>query len=88
MSDEWQPGDPERIGPSRVLPVRPALGAVLAVPGRRAVYAVTFGLDGEALAAADGNGCTYLWDAEGGLAATFAPPGGRSVMGVATKSLR
>ena len=70
VADEPQPADPDRIGPSRLL--RPALAAALAVPGCRAVYAVTFGLDGDALAAADGNGCTYLWDTADGLAATFA----------------
>jgi hypothetical protein len=47
------------------------------------VYAVAFGLDGDALAAADGNGFTYLWDMAGGLAATFAHPGSRGAIGVA-----
>src|SRR5580704_7560381 len=67
VADELQPGDPDRIGPSRLLPLRPVLAAALAVPGCRAVYAVTFGLDGDVLAAADGNGFTYLWDMAGGL---------------------
>jgi len=53
-------GDPDRTGPSGLLPLRPALAAALAVPGCRAVYAVAFGLDGDALAAGDGNGRTYL----------------------------
>ena len=64
-------------------PLRRVLVAALATTGCRAVYAVTFGLDGEALAAADGSGCTYLWDTAGGLAATFAHPGSRGVLGVA-----
>jgi WD40 repeat protein len=71
------------MGPSRVLPLRPALVAALAVPGCRAVYAVTFGLNGDTLAAGDGNGRTYLWDTDGGLAATFARPGSHGVLGVA-----
>ena len=44
---------------------------------------MTFGLDGDALAAADGNGCIYLWDTDGALAASFAHPGSRGVIGVA-----
>ena len=40
MTEELQPSDPDRIGPSRVLPLRPALVAGLSVPGCRAVYAV------------------------------------------------
>ena len=83
VADELQQGDPDRTGPSRSLPLRPALAGTLAVPGCRAVYAVTFGLDGDVLAAADGNGFTYLWDMAGGLAATFAHPGSRGVIGVA-----
>src|SRR5260370_1477904 len=83
VADELQQGDPDRIGPSRLLPLRPVLAAALAVRGCRAVYAVTFGLDGDVLAAADGNGFTYLWDMAGGLAATFAHPGSRGVIGVA-----
>jgi hypothetical protein len=61
-----QPGDPDRSGPSRLLPFRPALAAALSAPGCRAVYAVTFGLDGNALAAADGNGRIYRWDMASG----------------------
>jgi WD40 repeat protein len=83
VADELQPRDPDPIGPSRPLPLRFALAATLAVPGCRAVYAVAFGLGGAALAAADGNGSTYLWDMAGGLAATFAHPGSRGVIGVA-----
>ena len=82
--DERQLGDPEAIAPYSVLPLRPALVKAFSVPGCRAVYAVTFGLDGNALAAADGNGRTYLWDlAGGGLAGTLAHPGSRGVLGVA-----
>ena len=67
-----------------MLPLRPALVKAFSVPGCRAVYAVTFGVDGNALAAADGNGRTYLWDmVGGGLAGTFAHSGSRGVMGVA-----
>ena len=83
MGEERQPGDPQQIAPSRLLPLRPLLVAALAATGCRAVYAVTFGLDGEALAAADGNGFTYLWDTVGGLAAAFAHPGSQGVLGVA-----
>src|SRR5580704_3479450 len=72
VADELQQGEPDGTGPSRLLPLRPALAAMLAVPGCRAVYAVTFGLDGDVLAAADGNGLTYLWDLiSGDLARTF-----------------
>jgi len=83
VNDERRPVDPGRIGPSRLLALCPVLAGALAVQGCRAVYAVTFGLDGGALAAADGNGYTYLWDTAGGLAATFAHPGSRGVIGVA-----
>ena len=83
MGQERPPGDPQQIAPSRLLPLRPLLVAALATTGCRAVYAVTFGLDGEALAAADRNGCTYLWDTAGGLAATFAHPSSQGVIGVA-----
>src|SRR5260370_6236608 len=62
VADELQQGDPDRIGPSRLLPLRPVLAAALTVPACRPVYAVTFGLDGDVLAAADGNGFPYLWD--------------------------
>ena len=45
---------------------------------------MTFGLDGEALAAADGNGQVYLRDvASGGLTGALADPGNRGVNGVA-----
>ena len=82
--DERQLGDPEAIAPYSVLPLRPALVKAFSVPGCRAVYAVTFGLDGNALAAADGNGRTYLWDlAGGGLARAFPDPASRGVNGVA-----
>ncbi|HJZ01586.1 MAG TPA: hypothetical protein VJ305_12750, partial [Streptosporangiaceae bacterium] len=70
MGDVPRSADPDRIGPSGLLSLHPVLAAALAVPGCRAVYAVTFGLDGDVLAAADGNGFTYLWDMAGGLAAT------------------
>ena len=83
MREERPPVDPERIARSRLLPLRPVLVAALATAGCRAVYAVTFGVDGGALAAADGSGCTYLWDTDGGLAATFAHPGSKGVLGVA-----
>jgi WD40 repeat protein len=83
VREERPPVDPERIAPSRPLPLRPVLIAALATTGCRAVYAVTFGVDGGALAAADRSGCAYLWDADGGLAATFAHPGSRGVLGVA-----
>ena len=83
MGEERQPSDPQQIAPSRLLPRRPLLVAALAATGCRAVYAVTFGLDGEALAAADGNGFTYLWDTAGGLAAAFAHPGSQGILGVA-----
>lgn len=52
---------------------------------------MTFGVDGNALAPADGNGRTYQWDmADGGLAGTFAHniagtyviPGHHTVYGV------
>src|ERR1700733_16115486 len=74
VTEELQPSDPDRIGPSRALPLRPALVAALSVPGCRAVYAVTFGLDGDALAAAAGDGFTYLWDMAGGGAPAAAHP--------------
>ena len=45
---------------------------------------VAFGPDGGLLAAADGNGRTYLWDvASGELAATLAGPDSLGVNGVA-----
>jgi WD40 repeat protein len=85
VDEQRPPGDPERAGPSRLLPRRSAAPlATLAGPGCRAVYAVTFGLDGNALAAADGNGRVYVWNtASGALAATFAPPRSRGVIGAA-----
>jgi hypothetical protein len=75
-----------RTGPSRLLGVRPAPAAALAAPGGRAVYAVTFAPDGATLAAADGNGRTYLWDMAGGLAAALAHPASRGANGVALAS--
>ena len=83
MNDERRAADPDRIVPSRLLARRPVLAAALAARGCRAVYAVTFGLDGDALAAADGNGCSYVWDTAGGLAASFAHPGSQGVISVA-----
>jgi WD40 repeat protein len=44
---------------------------------------VAFGLDGDALAAANANSRAYLWDATDGLAVTFTHPGSRGVIGVA-----
>jgi WD40 repeat protein len=82
--DEWQLGDLERMAPFSLLPLRPALVKAFSAPGGRAIYAVSFGVGGNALAAADANGRTYLWDiAGGGLAGTFAHPGSRGVLGVA-----
>lgn len=82
--DERPPGDPQPIGPSRLLPLRPALVKAFSVPGCRAVYAVTFGVNGNALAAADGNGRAYLRDlVSGDLARTFGPRRGGGLNGVA-----
>jgi serine/threonine protein kinase/DNA-binding beta-propeller fold protein YncE len=64
-------------------PRHPALVATLADPAARAVYAVTFGPEGDVLAAADANGRVYLWDvASSELAGTFADPASRGVIGV------
>ena len=57
--------------------------AALANPRSRGVNGVAFSPDG-GLLAADGNGCSYLWDVAGGeLVATLANPDSRGVNGVA-----
>jgi WD40 repeat protein len=53
-------------------------------PDSRGVNGVAFGPDGGLLAAADGNGCVYLWDvASGELVAALANPGSLGVNDVA-----
>jgi len=57
--------------------------AALANPRSRGVNGVAFSPDG-GLLAADGNGCSYLWDVAGGeLVATLANPDSRGVNDVA-----
>ena len=58
------------------------LKAALADPGSKYVYGVTFSPDGKLIAAADGNGSSYLWNvAAGTITATLKDPdsGGVSV---------
>ncbi len=64
-------------------PRHPALVATLADLAGLAVFAVTFGPDGDVLAAADANGRVYLWDVgSGALAGTFENPGSQGAIGV------
>ena len=73
---------PPASGRPRAL--RPALTATLAHGGSQGVNGVAFGPDGGLLAAADGNGRTYLWDvASGRLAGTLADSRSRDVYAVA-----
>jgi len=69
---------------SRALSLRPVLTATLTQQGSQGVNGVAFSPDGGLLAAADGNGRTYLWDvANGRLAGTLADARSQDVYAVA-----